>query len=304
MDQLKAIRDANDTRLSEHEHIRARINDYLNTLDPVNGVSPVTHAVYQRMHTLTIPRDMAVIKTRMDMQIRGRLRAAIAAGDEISDAALIQIRWDVSVEASVQRMLQARDEAIAARNAAGQSLDGLNAITEQRILTAVALQINDLHVANDHTDIRGRSQTRQRNPIADATDTEVDEAVESGAARYADPPSTQRPSIVSRGLRVAGPLLAALGVIPGAIAEANESERFALRRGRGRLNASVVGAITFGSTLFAGVGDEVLAVGETAAAGFPFAQAESGESHGSGVLQHATGRLVRGLMSLLYDSGL
>ncbi|MGB2220722.1 SpvB/TcaC N-terminal domain-containing protein [Neptunomonas sp.] len=304
VDQLKAIRDANDTRLSEHEHIRARINDYLNTLDPVNGVSPVTHAVYQRMHTLTIPRDMAVIKTRMDMQIRGRLRAAIAAGDEISDAALIQIRWDVSVEASVQRMLQARDEAIAARNAAGQSLDGLNAITEQRILTAVALQINDLHVANDHTDIRGRSQTRQRNPIADATDTEVDEAVESGAARYADPPSTQRPSIVSRGLRVAGPLLAALGVIPGAIAEANESERFALRRGRGRLNASVVGAITFGSTLFAGVGDEVLAVGETAAAGFPFAQAESGESHGSGVLQHATGRLVRGLMSLLYDSGL
>ena len=135
--QLRAIR-AGGIRLSEHEHVRAYINDYLMMMDPATGVSALDRAAYRRMATVTIPRDMAVIKTRADLALRDRIRAALTSG--VLDPGLAA---ELSPEAAVARTIAAREAAIRARPA-GQSLEDLNAITDDVIRRATHYQFGQL----------------------------------------------------------------------------------------------------------------------------------------------------------------
>lgn len=167
-EQLRAIR-GNGIRLSEHEHIRARINDYLQTLDPLTGTSPITRSVYRDMVTLTIPEEMARIKTNMDMVLRNRLRAAMEPGAVITDDVLEALSRDLSGEAAIERTIAARDILIAERRAAGEAVGHLLAITDARIIEATHLQVSSIF----------RAGTRSRTPaeLLDATHAEIEAAL-------------------------------------------------------------------------------------------------------------------------------
>lgn len=112
--QGRAIRGANNLRLSEHEHITAYVNQMLATTDPSTGMSPLSRSAYRLMVTLTIPRDMAVIKTRYDMRLRDQIREALRSG-----VVSPELAEETRVQADIRRTIRARDEAIAARRAAG-----------------------------------------------------------------------------------------------------------------------------------------------------------------------------------------
>ena len=140
--QLRAIR-AGGVRLSEHEHVRAYINDYLMMMDPATGVSAFDRAAYRRMATVTIPRDMALIKTRADLALRDRIRAARASG--VLNPGLAA---ELSPEAAVARTIAARDAAIAARPA-GQPVDDLHAITDDVIRRTTHYQFGQLFESGD-----------------------------------------------------------------------------------------------------------------------------------------------------------
>lgn len=137
--QRRAIRSEEGVRLSENEHIRARINLVLQTLNPETGESPVDKKAYRDMVTLTIPRDMAVEKTQQDMELRGRLKEALQTGIVSED--LIR---DMDIQADIERAIQARDKTMAARLAAGRAVDDLKAITDEKIIEAAHLQQSEL----------------------------------------------------------------------------------------------------------------------------------------------------------------
>jgi RHS repeat-associated protein len=150
-------------RISEHEHIRARINLVLQTLDPTTGASPYDKAAYGRSATLTIPEDMARAKTKLDLKLRDKLRAALANG-EIDDA-LVR---EMDIDADINRTIVARDATIEARKVAGKSIDDLSKITTTKITEAAHLQQSELFEV-------GKSQ---RSPIAGASADEIDRAVD------------------------------------------------------------------------------------------------------------------------------
>jgi hypothetical protein len=161
-EQDRAIREQG-VRKSEHEHIRARINLVLQTIDPVSGRSVYDQAAYRRSATLTIPRDMAMEKTRGDLALRDRLKAAIGSGKFTP-----QLARDISVEAEIQRTIAARDRTIDARLAEGRAVDDLKAITDDVIARATAYQQGELF------DV-GKGQ---RSPIRGASAADVDAAFE------------------------------------------------------------------------------------------------------------------------------
>ena len=103
------------TRGSEHEHIRARVNLRLITTSPTGQASPYDRAAYRRSVTLTIPRDMAKIKTRKDLALRDRIKAGTASVD------------DVQIATDIRHTIEARDDAIAARRQAGRPTADLRA---------------------------------------------------------------------------------------------------------------------------------------------------------------------------------
>lgn len=138
--QLKAERDENNVRLSENEHIRARINLVLQTLDERIEESAYEKAAYRDSVTLRIPRDMAVLKTRMDLELRDRLRESIEE-DGVSETLLREIE----IEADIQRTIRARELSIQARRAENRDVEDLLAITEQRIRETAVLQSGELH---------------------------------------------------------------------------------------------------------------------------------------------------------------
>jgi RHS repeat-associated protein len=147
-------------RLSEHEHIRARINLVLQTLDPTTGTSPYTKSAYGRSVTLTIPEDMARAKTKLDLDLRDRLKGSLASGNV--DDALVK---ELNIGADIDRTVAARDATIKARQAAGKSIDDLSAVTTDKITEAAHLQQSELFEV-------GKSQ---RSPIAGVSDAELDE---------------------------------------------------------------------------------------------------------------------------------
>jgi RHS repeat-associated protein len=151
-------------RLSEHEHIRARINLWLQTFDPQTSTSPYDKPAYRRSSTITIPKDMADIKTRMDLDLRDRLRAAQQSG--VIDTDLVR---EMDIEADIERTVRARDQAIAARRQAGQSLTDFQNITNENITRAAHYQQGELFEV-------GKTQ---RSPIAGATIAEEDGALRS-----------------------------------------------------------------------------------------------------------------------------
>jgi RHS repeat-associated protein len=162
-EQGKARWDAS-VRISEHEHIRARINLWLETFDAQTSSSPYDKAAYRRSSTLTIPKDMANIKTRMDLNLRDRIRAAQQSG--VIDTALVR---EMEVEADIERTIRARDQAIAARRQAGQSIADFQNITNESIQRTAHYQQGELF------DV-GKAQ---RSPIAGATAAEADAALSS-----------------------------------------------------------------------------------------------------------------------------
>jgi hypothetical protein len=150
-------------RLSEHEHIRARINVFIQTLDPQSSTSPYSTRAYRRSATLTIPYDMAREKTRMDLQLRDRLREAQRTG-----IVTRELEQEMTIEADIERAMLARQRAIEARRAAGNNdITDLEAITDEKIMEAAHLQHGELF------DV-GRSQ---RSPITDASEEEIDTAI-------------------------------------------------------------------------------------------------------------------------------
>jgi RHS repeat-associated protein len=130
-----------DIRLSEHEHVGARINWVIQTLGEVlTDLIPYDTAAYNRSLTITIPKDMANIKTQLDMWLRDDLRAAGATGP--SRALIDRAR---PIESDAQRAIDARDAAIHARLQAGQSIADFDKITDERLNYTVHGQGGTFH---------------------------------------------------------------------------------------------------------------------------------------------------------------
>ena len=56
------------------------MNWELQTTDPGTGVSPYNKRAYQHSVTVTIPEDMARIKTKADLRLRDEIKASKATG--------------------------------------------------------------------------------------------------------------------------------------------------------------------------------------------------------------------------------
>lgn len=136
--QLRAVWEG-EQRKSEHEHIQAFINQVLQTRDPLTRKSPVDRATYRNEVTITIPRDMAVEKTRMDMDLKKKLEKAMETG-AITD----ELRQQTSIEAAIDHMIQARDRVMQARLKEGRAVDDLAAITDSKIREAAHLQQSEM----------------------------------------------------------------------------------------------------------------------------------------------------------------
>jgi RHS repeat-associated protein len=163
--QGSAIRDPNDPSkvLSEHEHIRAQINLWLEHLDPTTGYSPYDTGAYNRSVTLTIPYDMARIKTRLDMALRDRLRQAQITGNYPDS-----LKQEMTIEADIARTIEARHQAFLNRISAGNfDTADLETITNNKIMVAAHYQQGELSKV-------GKSQ---RSPIPGATEAEEDAAL-------------------------------------------------------------------------------------------------------------------------------
>lgn len=159
-------------RISEHEHVRARINLVLTTLDPVTNTSPYTLGAYGRSATITIPEDMARLKTRMDLQLRDRLKAALAKDELPADLAK-----ELHLDADAHRAMAARDQTIMQRKAAGLPYDDLEKVTDAKILDATRQQTDELFKV-------GKTQ---RSPIAGADAEELERAFSTWQAGDAEP---------------------------------------------------------------------------------------------------------------------
>ncbi|MGE3541531.1 MAG: hypothetical protein AB7N91_29375 [Candidatus Tectimicrobiota bacterium] len=133
--QGRAIR-VEGERQSEHEHIRARINVVLQTKHPETSFSPYDAKAYGRSATLTIPRDMALIKTKLDLALRDKTKAALEKGHALPEA----LKQEMSTEADIARTIQAREQAIEARVQANLPVDELRAITDAKIIEAAHYQ--------------------------------------------------------------------------------------------------------------------------------------------------------------------
>jgi RHS repeat-associated protein len=164
--QSIAIRDQSGKRTSEHEHIVARINMWLTTYDAEMGVSAYEKSDYRVSATLTIPRDMALIKTAMDMALRDALKEALRRG-YVSPMLLRQM----SVDAAIDRTIKARDAAFHARQAAGNTnVDDLKAITNDKIAAAAAYQMGQVFDAGK----RQNTESVLRGDAAADIDKDID----------------------------------------------------------------------------------------------------------------------------------
>ncbi len=136
MHQGRAIRDTDGRLLSTHEHVEAHINLVLQTTNPETEQTSYNKAAYLRSATVTTPFDMAVEKTRLDMQLRDKLKDALKSGEPIDD----ELRKELGPDAAIQRTIAAREAVREKRTQAGVSTDDLDAVTDEKIRTACLLQ--------------------------------------------------------------------------------------------------------------------------------------------------------------------
>lgn len=118
-------------RVSEHEHIRAGVNLRRMTTGP-DGSSSYDNAAYRRSLTLTLPREMSLILTRMHMALRDRIKAGTASVN------------DLQIGTDIDNAIRARELAIAARRQAGRSTADLELITDDLIGLAADGQQHEL----------------------------------------------------------------------------------------------------------------------------------------------------------------
>jgi hypothetical protein len=137
-DQKRAVRE-DQRRVSEHEHIMARINLVLSTIDPKKGMSEYDDKAYRKSATVTIPRDMALEKTADDLALRDRLKEAAETGKYNQ-----QLLNDLSVQAAIDRTIEARERTIAKRQAENKNVDDLRAITNEKIAQAAHYQQSEM----------------------------------------------------------------------------------------------------------------------------------------------------------------
>jgi len=161
--QGAAIR-AGGVRISENEHIRARINLVLQTTDPETGTSAYGRSNYRASATLTIPEDMARVKTVMDLNLRDQLKAALKTG--VINEDLVK---EMTLQADIERTIAARNQTMGARLVEGKPVNDLVAITDEKIIEAAHLQQSELFHG-------GRAQK----PLPqDTAPAEVERAIES-----------------------------------------------------------------------------------------------------------------------------
>jgi RHS repeat-associated protein len=143
-----ALRDPAGNRISEREHIVARILLWLETYDPEAKTSAYEKSNYRASPTLLLPTDMARIKTGMDMKLRDQLKDALARG-EVEYSVLNQI----TIEAAIERTIEARKAAIRRRQSAGiTDLADLLAVTDDKIATAAHYQMGEVHKGGKQQD--------------------------------------------------------------------------------------------------------------------------------------------------------
>jgi hypothetical protein len=165
--QGRAIRSAEGTRLSEHEHIRARINIKIQTTNPETGLSPYDAKAYREGVTITIPKDMADIKTKKDLELRDKSYDALEKDGEIPE----ELTKEMSLDADIERTIQSRDEAIEKRLQAGDPIDDLVAITDEKIKISGHFQEGGAYQrTNDFL-----KERPDEKPLRLATDTEIEE---------------------------------------------------------------------------------------------------------------------------------
>jgi hypothetical protein len=169
-DQGRSLREQ-QRRVSEHEHILARINLVLQSIDPKNGMSQYDDKAYRNSATVTIPRDMALEKTRDDLELRDRLKEA--ARLETYDKKLLA---DLSVQAAIDRTIAARDRTIQQRLAENRGVEDLKAITDEVIASAAHYQQSEMF-AIDRT---------QNDSVENTTDAELDEQLSRWREERAD----------------------------------------------------------------------------------------------------------------------
>jgi hypothetical protein len=173
-------------RVSEHEHLGADINWKLQTTDPSTGTSPWDDRVYRRSPTLTIPEDMARVKTRKDMELRDQIKQSSSTG--MSDALAENVR---RIESDIQRTIDSRDETIRARQQAGKPIDDLLEITDEKINWAAHLQGGELHTVGksqaspefDDSDIEHWAEVFDEDHSGDKADDAAADAAADDAPR-------------------------------------------------------------------------------------------------------------------------
>lgn len=165
--QKLAIRDAN-RRQSEHEHIMARINLYLQTLNSDTGNSIIDRKAYRDMMTLTIAREMALEKTKWDMELRDQLKEAWKTGT-FSPELIEAMRLDADVE----RTKQAREKIIASRLAQEKTFEDLLLSTNEKIQEAAVLQLDELFKLGTLD-----AQAFMKKLFEEVTEKEADEEIE------------------------------------------------------------------------------------------------------------------------------
>ncbi len=129
-------------RQSEHEHALPKKNMQQQTTDPETGEHSYDQKAYNNTYTLTIPKDMADLKTHgplkthmSDMQLIRETEKVIQGVQEASK----YLKSEMSTEATEGRMREARDTAIENREKAGLPTDDLKMITDEKITEAVHL---------------------------------------------------------------------------------------------------------------------------------------------------------------------
>ena len=133
-------------RQSENEHILSKKNLQQQTTDPNTGEHSYDQKAYDNTHTLTIPKDMANLKTHgplkthmSDMQLIRETEKVIQGVQEASE----HLKSEMSFDAAEGRMREARDIAIENREKVGLPTHDLKNLTDEKIKEAAHLDFGE-----------------------------------------------------------------------------------------------------------------------------------------------------------------
>ena len=159
---------SNWPRGNQHEHVGSRAVKSEIMRQTSGGPTIYTKADYDETRVLNIPYDMAMVKNRLDARHLRRVREGKATAREMLP------------EADIERMMQARGEALKERRRLGKPIGDLMKITADLVRDVVRTQVGqDFEIGH-----------RQDVPL---TDAELDDLVRRFDAEFGDPSPPKKP---------------------------------------------------------------------------------------------------------------